>query len=568
MLRLLAIPAVLIGLLAASLVWSGPGRQTRADFAFVLQGDHITLDLNNMAWGIDIRLANSLWEGLYTLDPATLTPHLAAADHVDVSADRRVYTFHLRPDARWTNGDPVTAGDFVFEWRRMLESPKEYTYLHTKYVRGADAYQTAYAAYAAAPVGRKPARPDFGAVGERVNPDGTLRLELADPVPFLPALLAFAPFFPMHEPSMRPFEHVDARTGTVTYDPRFTRPPHLVTNGPYRLDTWEFKRRLRLVASDYYWDRAHVRSRTVDEVQADDGLAAYRLYEQGDVDFLNAVDPDVAAPMYVRHRPDLHVFRAFGTVFYELNCLPRLPDGRPNPLADVRVRQALAMSIDKRQVTEHVGRLGQPVATTFIPPGVFKGYTSPAGLPFDVARAKRLLADAGYPGGRGFPRLSILYATDTAANADITTIVRRQWADHLGIDVDPNGMERKQVAPNLNQQKYSVAQAGWYGDYVDPSTFTDKYLSGADNNAARWSDPRYDDDCRRAAAEPDAAKRMALFHDAEDRLLTRVPIIPLYTDVSTFLYRPTVHGITANALGLIPFKAVWAERVSAVAAGG
>ena len=558
--RLAVIPVVLAVLLGASLYWSGEGRQGRADFAFVLQGDHITLDPNNMSWMIDVRLAYSLWEGLYTLDPVTLAPVLGAADRVSVSPDRRVYTFHIRPGARWSNGDAVTAGDFLFEWRRMLETPKEYSYLHTKYVRGAAAYQAAYAVYAAAPRDRKPPRPDFATVGERANPDGTLRLELTDPVPFLPDLLAFAPFVPMHEPAMRPFEQVDPRTGQVTYDPRFTQPPHLVTNGPFRLAAWAFKRRVRMEANDFYWDRAHVRCRTVDEVRADDGLAAYRLYQQGDVDWLAAVAPDLAAPLFAQHRADLHVFPAFGTVYYELNCLPTLPDGRPNPLADVRVRQALAMSIDKGQIVRDVGRLGQPVATTFLPPGAFHGYTSPAGLRYDLPRARRLLADAGYPGGRGFPRLSILYATESPTNADVATIIRRQWADHLGIDVDPNGMEQKQSAADLNHQRFSIARAAWYGDYLDPSTFTDKYLSTADNNAARWADPAFDRLCAAAAVEADPAKRMALFHDAEDRLLTQAPIIPLYTDVNTFLYRPAVHGITPNAQGIVMFKGVWRDQ--------
>jgi oligopeptide transport system substrate-binding protein len=555
---------VLIGLLAGAMVWSGQGTQDRADFAFVLKGDHVTLDLNNMSYGIDIRVANALWEGLYALNPATRVPELATADKVDVSDDRRVYTFHIRDSARWSNGDKVTAGDFLFEWRRMLETPREYTYLH-HYIKGAEAYEAAYATYAKAPKDHKPPLPDFGTVGERVNPDGTLRLELTNPVPFLPALMAFVPFYPMHERSMAEFRQWDPVTGQVTYDPRFTQPPHLVTNGPFRLDAWLFKRRLRMVATDTYWDRAHVRSRTIDEVRADDALAAYRLYQQGDVDWLNDVDPDLAAPMLKQHRPDLHVFPSFGTSYYELNCMPKLSDGRENPLADVRVRQALAMVIDKQQIVDNVGRLNQPVAGAFIPVGVFKGYVSPPGLPYDVARAKQLLAEAGYPNGRGFPQLSILYGSEAAINADTATIIRRQWADHLGINVDPNAVENKQAAADLSHQRYSIGRAAWTGDYYDPSTFTDKYLSTADNNAAKWADPTYDGLCAKAASEPDPAKRLQLYHDAEARMLDQCPIIPLYTFVGSYLYRPEVHGITPNALGAVLFKAVWTDHGAATA---
>ena len=560
MLRLLLIPVVLIGLLAAALAWSGGSKQTRADFAYVLKGDHVTLDLNNMSYGVDIRLANGLWEGLYALDPATLTPKLATADRVDVSANQTVYTFHIRSGAKWSNGDPVTAGDYLFEWRRMLESPKEYSYLHTKYIKGADDYKNAYADYSSAPVDHKPPKPEFAGVGERVNADGTLRLELANPTPFLPALLAFAPFFPMHEPSMRPFQQVDDVTGQVSYRPEFTQPPNLVTNGPYRMQSWEFKRRIRIVANENYWDKAHVRSQTVDEIHADDGLAAYRLYTQGDVDWLPEVDPDVAAPLFAEHAPDLHVFPAFGTSYYELNCMPKLSDGRDNPLLDVRVRQALAMSIDKTQIVDNVGRLNQPVATDFIPPNVFPGYASPAGLPYDVPRAKQLLADAGFPNGKGFPRLSILYGSEATLNADVATIIRRQWADHLGIEVDPNGIESKQYASDLHLQRFSISRAAWYGDYFDPSTFTDKYLSTADNNAAKWADATYDALCAKAAVETDPAKRLALFHRAEIRLMDQAPIIPLYTYVNAFLYRPYVHGITPNAQAIVQFKNLRIDR--------
>jgi oligopeptide transport system substrate-binding protein len=556
MLRLAAIPLVLILLLAGSLVWSGEGRQGRADFAYVLKGDHITLDLNNMSYGIDIRVANGLWEGLYMPDPATLEPRLATADRVDVSPDRRVYTFHIRDSARWSNGDKVTSNDFLFEWRRMLENPKEYSYLHTKYIKGAEAYEQAFADHLA----KKVPEPDFATVGERAPDPATLQVEVEHPVPFLPDLLAFAPFFPMHERSMEPFKQVNATTGQVTYDPLFTRPPNLVTNGPYRLASWTFKRRIRLERNAFYWDKEHVSCRTIDEIRADDGLAAYRLFQAGDIDWLAAVDTDLAAPLLDRHRPELHLAPAFGTVFYEFNCLPKLPNGQPNPLVDPRVRQALAMSINKQEIVDKIGRLHQPVSSTFIPLGAFRGYTSPAGLPYDVDRARRLLADAGYPQGRGFPRLAILYATEIAANADIATITRRGWKDRLGIDVDPDGMEQKQSAANLNQQKYTICRAGWYGDYLDPSTFTDKYLSGSDNNAAKWADPTYDAICAKAAVEGDPAKRMAYFHDAEERLLDQAPIVPLYTDVTSYLYGDTVHGIVPNPQSLVLFKALSTER--------
>ncbi|HEY1921285.1 MAG TPA: ABC transporter substrate-binding protein, partial [Tepidisphaeraceae bacterium] len=195
MIRLLSIPVILAGLVAASVFWSHDSRDSqRADFAFVNRGDNKCLDPNGMSWMQDIRLAYGLWEGLFTPDPFTWKPVLGTADRAVVDPTQTIWTIHIRPDARWSNGDPVKAGDFIFAWRRFLETPGEYSYLHY-YIRGAKQYSQDFAAYLAA---RKnggvplPA-PDFATVGEKALNDQTLVVTLIDPVPFFPALLAFPP---------------------------------------------------------------------------------------------------------------------------------------------------------------------------------------------------------------------------------------------------------------------------------------------------------------------------------------------------------------------------------------
>jgi oligopeptide transport system substrate-binding protein len=563
MLRIALIPALLLALLGASLYWSGEGRVQRADFAFVNRGDPITLDINDMSYAQDIRLASALWEGLYTLAPEqSPEPIFGAADSATVSADQKVYTVHIRPDARWSNGDPLLADDFLFQWRRMLESPKEYTYLHY-YIKGAKAYCEAYAKYTQADLTHKPPLPDFSTVGEIKLDDRTLQITLTDPVPYFKSLLAFTCFFPMHEPSMRKFKQVDDKTGMVSYKPEFTRPPNLVTNGQYRLSEWYYKRRLRLVANEYYWNRAAVQSKVIDSVSvADNPLAAYRLYQQGDVDWLVDVDGEIAAALLKDpSRTDLHIFPGFGTYFYEFNCQPKLSDGSDNPLFDVRVRQALAMTIDKVPIIRDVARLHQPLATTYIPLGAFAGYHSPPGLPYDVQAARRLLADAGYPDGKGFPRISILFNTDPI-HTDTATIIRRQWKDNLGIDVDARGEELTQYKNDLHNHRFVVSRAAWSGDYNDPSTFTDKYLSTSENNGAGWADKRYDAICAAAALEPDPVKRFALFSQAEDRLLSQAPIVPLYTQVNAYLFRDNVKGIAMNALQAQSFGRIRVDRAN------
>jgi oligopeptide transport system substrate-binding protein len=355
---------------------------------------------------------------------------------------------------------------------------------------------------------------------------------------------------------MRDFKEADG----LHYNLDFTRPPHLVTNGPYRLDEWTFKRRLRMVASDYYWNRASVKSKVIDQIYAEDGTAAFRTYERGDVDWLAELDSDLAAQILAHgNRTDLHIFPAFGTYFYSLNCLPKLPDGRHNPLSDVRVRQALSMSIDREPIVKNVGRLGQPISFTYIPPHVFEGYLSPPGLPYDVPKARKLLAAAGYPNGRGFPNLSILYNTESL-HGDVAQIIRRQWLNNLGIQVDLEGVEVKIFGAKLYSQQYSIARASWYGDYDDPTTFTDKYKSDSDDNDSKWDSPDYDRLCAQAAKETDQHRRLVLLSKAENILLNEAPIIPLYTYVNSYMFRDQVKGLPCLASAMLMFQPIHVDR--------
>src|SRR5438874_1662053 len=235
MLRLLFIPLALIALLCGALAWSGGGSTERADFAFINRGDIYTLDLNQMSYMQDFRLTYGIREGLYAPNAQTLLPEPAGAVSHTTSPDGRVWTFKLRPEARWSNGDPVTAHDYVFSWRRMLEEPGEYTYLFY-YVKNAHEYEDSYTAGHPIP---------FDTVGIKALDVLTFEVSLVDPVPYLLELVAFPPFYPRNEKSMEPFK-VTQPNGMYTYRNEYTRPPKhagdpgVVTNGPFNLGTWDF----------------------------------------------------------------------------------------------------------------------------------------------------------------------------------------------------------------------------------------------------------------------------------------------------------------------------------------
>jgi oligopeptide transport system substrate-binding protein len=585
MLRLLSIPLGLVVLLTGSLIWSGGLKdQPRADFAFINRGDIYTLDLNQMSYMQDFRLTYGIREGLYTPESETLKPIPSGAVGYELSDDKRVWTFHLRPECRWSNGDPVRAQDYVFSWRRMLEEPGEYTYLFY-YIRNAEAYEKSYTD--GQPI-------DFKTVGIEAVDDLTFRVSLIEPVPYLLELVAFPIFYPRHEKSMEAFKVVlDEKTGHYSYRNEYTRPPHVVTNGPFVLKDWDFKVRLVLEKSPTYWDRDHVKCNRLEMVVNNSPLSQFLQYEAGAVDWMADVPVDLAPELKAKGRTDLRSSPAFATAFLTFLCQEKLPpdilNGAKNPLMDIRVRQALAMSIDKQFIVENITRMGELPARTYLPPdgtlpdfrwkpGPFDTRTSSyddkemralltrsqanegPGLPYDVEKARKLLAEAGYPNGHGFPRLPIYYNTDSTARVKITQVLKNQWKQNLGIDIDIQGSEGKIYRNLVSKKQYAIAPVAWYGDYPDVSTFTDKYLSASLQNDADYRNPIFDDLCARAAKEPDATKRIELLSQAEHLLDTEVPIVPLYHYVNTTLSRDGVHGCLPNPRSVTIFKGVWVER--------
>jgi oligopeptide transport system substrate-binding protein len=554
MLRLLAIPLALFVLLLGAMAWSGSASVKRADFTYCNASgrDIITLDTNQMSYLQDFRVTYATREGLYDYDGETLTPIPGIATHFDVSADKKVYTFHLRPEAKWNNNDPCVAGDFVFAWRRMLESPGEYSYLFY-YIKGAEKYEKDYQDY----LSSSGSKPDFGAVGiEAVDPH-TLRVSLENPVAFILDLLAFPPFFPLHEPSMRPFATTDAK-GHVTYDGKFTRPEYVVTNGPFNLTAWDFKRRVRMEKNPTYWDIKNVKSNSIEMQVVEDSLGQILRYEAGELDWVSEVPSEVAPEMFRKHRPDLRNFGGFGTYFLSLMVKPTFKNGQPNPLSNIKVRQALAMAIDRNPIVNNVTRMGEKPATTYVPPDVFPGFKVEPGLGFDPQRARELLKESGYT--NGLPGVSLLFRSGVPTSAAIAQTLANQWRANLGVEIPLDQQETKTAKDRIKDKDYAISVANWIGDYPDPSTFTDKYRSTSVNNDSAWINPEFDRLLDDATKEPDPQKRYRILEKANRMIDVEVPVIPLYYLTNQYLFRDDVKGINLNPRNMTMLKGVYVER--------
>jgi oligopeptide transport system substrate-binding protein len=383
--------------------------------------------------------------------------------------------------------------------------------------------------------------PDFSrTVGVRAVSPEKLVVTLRHRTPFFPDLVAFYPLYPVHRGCVERFG-----------SPQWTKPEHIVTNGPFLLAFRRIRDRIRLVKNPRYWDASRVRLGVVDALAIRSETTALNMYLDGQLDWVPSYVPAAALPRLVQDYAD-QFYRApmLTTYFYRVNVT------RPE-LSDKRVRQALHLAIDKQAICERITQAGEIPASTLVPPGLL-GYVPPPAQGFDPPRARQLLAEAGYPGGRGLPPIEILY-NDLDAHRTIAEAIQQMWREHLGIRVTLRGLEWGVYLDATHKLDYAVARAGWVADYPDPNTFLDMFMTGNENNQTGWGHPRYDALIRQAAEEADPQRRMALFAEAEAILLDEAPIFPIYFYVSKNLVRPRVKGFFSTVQDEHPLKLLWVE---------
>lgn len=599
MLKLLGPFLLLLALVGASVLSDRPA--PRADLVFCNAADVTTLDFARMSWMQDLRVARLLFEGLTRNDVLSRDFRAvpAAADRWEVSPDARTYTFHLRPGLAWSNGEPLGAEDFRFSWRRLMlpdfaadytgffmaiEGAPEFFAFRKEQLREGGARlrgtsdPVARARLAAAMW--EDAQLKFDElVGVRVPDERTLVVRLRRPVPYFLDYTSFPIFYPVYPPLVRAHERVDAETGAILIDADWTKPPNLVGNGAFTLRSWKFKREMRFERNDHYWNRSEVRVDTMSIPSIDDPNSQVLAFRTGALDWLSDATPGYVSEMLAQKRafieehraeydrlkaqgwdeaeiarqmPDdprnhIHAFPAFGTYFWNFNCSPTLPDGRPNPFADARVRRAFSMAVDKRVLVEQIRRRWEPVARSLVPPGSIPGYDPPEGLGFDPAAARALLAECGYPGGEGFITVELLFNPDSGHEV-IAQFLSRCWQENLGVSCRLVSKELSITREEIKGARYITSRGSWYGDYGDPLTFLDLHKTGDGNNDRRYSNPEFDALLEGAQQTPDRAARLAILRQAEEMIVRReAPVLPLFHYVNHQLFNAhKVTGITSH----------------------
>lgn len=475
-------------------------------------------------------IVRALFEGLAVKNPETLEPEPGVAERWDISEDGTVYTFYLNPNARWSNGETMTASDYVWSWNRALHPDTGSLYAYMLYpIVNSEAYS------------KREIR-DFGEVGVKALDDHTLQVRLNAPTPYFLQLMDHYSTFAVHPETL-------LKHGKMTdrFTP-WTRVGNIVSNGPFTLEEWSLNRRIIIKKSEHYWDRDNVALNGVYFYPTENVISEERMFRAEQLHY-TAVVPLDKIPDY-RERPDSPYVQAayLGTYYYLVNT------ERP-PVDNVLVRRALSYALDRDTLTRTVLQDTAIPAYSITPPDTL-GYNPPQLFDYDPAKARELLAEAGYPNGEGWPGLEIIYNTQEA-HRKIAVAVQQMWKRELNIDITISNQEWKVYLNSVSQREFQVARRGWIGDYVDANNFLDLFITDGGNNNTGYASDEFDDIILNLAPKAKTRdERYGLFYKAETMMMNEMPIIPIYTYTSKHLIHPSVEGIYPNLMDSLNLKYV------------
>ena len=502
-----------------------------------------------------------LFDGL-TRNDKNNVPQPAIATSWDVSDDKLTYTFHLR-DAKWSNGDAVTAGDFEYAWKRALapDTAGDFAY-QLYYIKNGQAFNSTivqdgkyYAAKvdaAGKPVTQKVSGKDVpvadtskpfdpSTVGVKAADDTTLVVTLEGPTPYFLDLAAYPTLFP-----------VDKKVAEA--NPSWASDPSTyVSDGPFKLTEWVHADHLTMVKNDTYYDADKVILTKLTYKMIEDSGTTLSMYQTGQVDAADDVPSSELSKLVASG--DAQILPYLGTYYLNFN-------GSKAPFNDVRVREALTLAINRQQIVENITQGGERPAMAYVPYGFADAAegsdfrTSGTEAYFkdnDVATAQKLLADAGYPGGKGFPAFTYLFNT-SAKHKAIAEAIQQMWATNLGIKCTLRNEEFGVFLQDRSALNYDVSRAGWTADYADPNTFLDLYVTGSGNNDLGYSSKTYDDAIAAEKATSDQAARLKSMHLAEDTLMKDYAIAPIYFYTQPVLVSPKIKNFVQGSVGFVDWK--------------
>ncbi len=464
------------------------------------------------------------FEGLMKIDKdLEVVPGMAKS--VDVSEDKLTYTFTMRDDAKWSNGEPVTAGDFEFSWKRALNPDTASDYAHQLYyIKGGEAFNLG-----------KGKEED---VMVKAEDDKTLVVTLEAPTEFFLELTAFYTLFPVNQKTVE--ENADWAKSPESY----------ISNGPFKLTEWEHSSSIKIRKNDEYYDKDSVNLDGIDFDIIEDENTTWQKFEGGDYDFLTPLPQAVVAELQAADDPELVIAEQVGTYYYNLNAEYELPNGI-KPFANSKIRKAFAMSLDNETIVEKIAQGGQLPAEGVVPRGLTdengKEYRDEVGklLEFNEEEAKKLFEEGLKEEGlkvEDFKNVVILYNT-LESHKKIAQAAQEMWRVNLGAEVQLENVEFQVKLDREKSGDYSISRAGWIGDYSDPITFLELWDSQSSFNDANYNNPEYDKLVDIAKTSPDNAERFDAMRKAEKMLMEDMPVAPVYFYTQPFAQKEYVTGV-------------------------
>ncbi|KPL60126.1 peptide ABC transporter substrate-binding protein [Rossellomorea vietnamensis] len=471
---------------------------------------------------------NNLMEGMTRLN-ADHEPEAAMAEKWDVSEDGKVYTFHIRDNAKWSNGDNVSAGDFVFAWKRLLNpdtgSPAAFL---GYFIEGGEAFNTG-----------KGSADD---VKVAAKDEKTFEVTLTSPQAYFLSVIANPAFFPINEK-------------VATENPEwFAEADTFVANGPFKLTEWEHDSHFVMEKNDQYWDKDSVKLDKVHWAMVNDTNTDYQLYKTGELDTAD-VPADLSKQLFEEGK--VNVEDQAGTYFYRFNL-------EKEPFQNQNIRKAFAMAVDQQQMVDFVTKNKEKPAYGF----VSKGFKDPSGKDFreangdlvttDVEEAKALLKkgmeEEGYD---KLPEVTLTYSTSDT-HQKIAEALQQMFKENLDVDVKLANMEWNVFQDEQKALKFQLSRSSFLADYADPINFLENFQTGHSMNRTGWGNENYDKLIQQAKNEADEGKRFEMMYEAEKILMDEMPIIPIHFYNHVYLQNEDVTGIVRHPVGYMELK--WADK--------
>ncbi len=490
-----------------------------------------TMDVHLSTGVPEATIMLQIYDGLTRLNAESI-PELALAESVDVSEDGLVYTFNLRDGLVYSNGDPLTAEDFVFSWKRALdpELAADYAYM-LYYIKGAEAYNTGEGS--------------ADDVMVEALDEKTLQVTLEAPTPFFMSLVAFKTYYPLHRATVE----ADSEGWHLSADT-------IIGNGPFKMVSWA-QGQMEFVPNENYWDKDAVILDRLVFTMVENESTELTMFETGEIDFTHTV-PGQEIPR-LEATGELKILPYLGTYYYIFQV-------EKPPLDDINVRKALTMAIDREAIVTNVTQGGQLPAFAYVPPGIPEvdgsDFRANGGdfYTYDPEMAQQLLAEAGYPGGEGFPAVEILYNTSEMHKL-VAEAIQEMWKQNLGIEnVTLTNQEWGVYLDTRDEGDFMIARAGWIGDYLDPFTFLDMWVTDGGNNNSRFSNAEFDQLITEVRLGDDEVQRMAMMHQLEDILMAEIPVCPIYYYTQPVMVKSYVKDYVSIAVGGIDFKSAYIEK--------